>query len=75
MDQEADPFCLQIAEGEVLPLANARMHEVCALAALLAFRGSVDLEDILSACLWASHSTFTDFYLRDIALLTGLHRL
>ena len=64
------------AEGEVLPFANARTHEVRALAASLAFRGSVDMEDILSACSWASHSTFTDFYLRDIALLSeGLHRL
>ena len=28
------------------------------------------MEDILSACSWASPSTFTDFYHRDIALLT-----
>ena len=64
------------AEREVLPLANGRMHEVHALAASQAFRGIVDMEDILSVCLWASHSTFTDFYLREIALLTeGLHRL
>ena len=69
-------FVYKTAEGEVLPLTNARTHEVRALAASLAFRGSVDLEDILSACLWASHSTFTDFYLWDIALLTeGLHHL
>ena len=64
------------AEGEVLPFANARTHEVHALVASLAFRGSVDIEDIMSACSWASHSTFTDFYLQDIALLTeGLHHL
>ena len=43
--------------------------------ASLAFKGSVDMEDILSACSWEFHSTFTDFYLRDIALLTGLHHL
>ena len=52
-------------EGEVLPLANDRTQEVCALTALLTFRGSMDMEDILSAC-----------YLRDIVLLTeGLHCL
>ena len=69
-------FVYKTAGGEVLPLANARTHEVRALAASLAFRGSIDLEDILSACSWASHSTFTDFYLQDIALLTkGFHRL
>ena len=38
------------AEEEVLSLANAPMHEVRALVASLAFRGSVDMEDILSAC-------------------------
>ena len=64
------------AEGEVLPLLNARTHDVSALVVLLTFRGSVDMEDFLSAYLWASHLTFTYFYLRDIALLTeGLHCL
>ena len=38
------------AQGEVLPPAYARTHLVCALVASLAFRGSVDMEDILSAC-------------------------
>ena len=54
----------------MLPQANAITHKVRMLAASLAFRGSVDMEDILSACSWASHSAFTDFYLRDITLLT-----
>ena len=63
------------ADGEVLPIANARTHKVHVLAASLAFRGSVDMEGILSACSWASHSTFMDFYPRHIALVTGLHRL
>ena len=59
-----------------MPLANMRTHEVCAVAASLAVRGSMDMEDIMSACSWASHSTFTDLYLQDIALLTvGLHCL
>ena len=35
----------------MLPLANVRTHEVCALVASLAFRGSMDMEDILLACL------------------------
>ena len=66
----------QTAEGELLPLANARTHEVHALVASLAFRGSMDMEDILSACSWASHLNFTDFYLGDITLLTeSLHCL
>ena len=65
MDQEADPLCLQ----------NARKQEVRALAALLAFRGSMDMKDILSACSWACHSTFTDFFNASALLTEGLHRL
>ena len=48
-------YVYKTAEGEVLPLANARTHEVHALVASLAFRGSLDMEDILPACSWASH--------------------
>ena len=35
-----------LAKTEVLSLANARSYEVCTLMASLAFRGSVDMEDI-----------------------------
>ena len=58
----------------MLPLVNARTLKVCVLVASLALRSSVDREDILSACTWVFHSTFTDFYLWGIALLSeGLH--
>ena len=56
-------------EGKVLLLANTRKLEVRVLAAVLILRGSLYMEDILSACSWASHLTFTDFYLKDFALL------
>ena len=60
----------------MLPLAKVRSHEVHALVDSLAFRGSVDIDDLLSASLWDSLSIFTNSYLRDIALHTeGLHRL
>ena len=76
MGQEVDTSCLQDSGGRGTALANTRTHEVWALAASLAFRGTMDMEDILSACSLASHSTFTDFYLQDIALLSeGLHHL
>ena len=38
-DLETDSSCLQGSRGEVLPQANARTHNVCVLAALLAFGG------------------------------------
>ena len=32
-----------------------------------AFQSGVSLEQILSACHWKSHNTFTQFYLKDVA--------
>ena len=51
VSQEADPPCFQASREGGAALAHARTHEVCALAASLALRGSMDREDILSACL------------------------
>ena len=45
--QEADPLCTSDSRGGGAALLNARTDEVCSLA----FRGSVDREVILSACL------------------------
>jgi len=61
---------------QVLSLVSTSTHEIRALAASLAFQGSVDLESIMLSCSWKNHSTFTDFYLRDLsALEENLHRL
>ena len=44
-----------------------RAHDVRAFAASAAFRGGVSLDQILSACHWKAHNTFTQFYLKDVA--------
>ena len=49
--QETDPLCISHSSGGAAALLDARTHEVCSLAASLAFKGSVDTEVILSACL------------------------
>ena len=36
------------------------------MAASLAFKGGISLEQVLSSCYWRSHNTFTNFYLKDI---------
>ena len=64
-------FVYNTASGDVLPLANLSVHEVRAQAASLAFRGNVDIEDLLRACTWASQTTFSDFYLRDLEVIQG----
>ena len=38
-----------------------------AFAASKAFQGGVSLDQILSACHWKAHNTFTQFYLKDLA--------
>ena len=42
-------------------------HDVHSIAASLAFMGGVSLDQILGACFWKSHTTFTNFYLKDVA--------
>ena len=44
-----------------------KAHDVRAFAASKAFQSGVSLEQILSACCWKSHNTFTQFYLKDVA--------
>ena len=45
------------------------MHQINAMQtnASKAFQSGVSLEQILSACHWKSHNTFTQFYLKDVA--------
>ena len=51
-----------------LSLANVRAHEVRALAASTAFSHNLALQDINRACYWRGDSTFTSYYLRDMAM-------
>ena len=52
-------------------------HQVRRMSASWAFHGGVhSVEDILQAGTWASHSTFTSFYLADVRLQPdGQHRM
>ncbi len=61
--------CLDI-EGALPPGPfKVRAHDVRALSASLAYNANVPLERVLEACTWATHNTFTSFYLRDVTLL------
>ena len=41
------------------------------LAATLAFRSGVDIEELLCTCHWSNQTTFTEFYLKDISVVQG----
>ena len=63
--------CYEEPDPGSVPMSSTRAHEVRALAASLAFRGNIDMEDIMSSCSWRSHSTFSSFYLRDVSAVQG----
>ena len=57
----------ELSDQEALTLHQDKAHDVRAFAASKTFQSGVFLEQILSACHWKSHNTFTQFYLKDVA--------
>ena len=60
-------LCYQISDEEAQNIHQVRAHDVRAFTASKAFQGRVSLDQILSACHWKAHNTFTQFYLKDLA--------
>ena len=60
-------LCYQLSNDNAQQLHQLRAHDVRAFSASKAFQGGVSLDQILSACHWKSHNTFTQFYLKDVA--------
>ena len=60
-------LCYELSDQEALSLHQVKAHDVRAFAASKAFQSGVSLDQILSACHWKSHNTFTQFYLKDVA--------
>ena len=58
--------CYQSSDTADQQVTQVRAHDVRAMAASLAFKGGISLEQVLSSCYWKSHNTFTNFYLKDI---------
>ena len=60
-------LCYQLSDHEAQNIHQVRAHDMRAFAASKAFQGGVSLDQILSACHWKAHNTFTQFYLKDLA--------
>ena len=60
-------LCYQLSDQSAQELHQVRAHDVRAFAASQAFQGGISLDQILSACHWKAHNTFTQFYLKDLA--------
>ena len=60
-------LCYELSDHQAHTVHQVKAHDVRAFAASKAFQSGVSLEQILSACHWKSHNTFTQFYLKDVA--------
>ena len=60
-------LCYELSDQEALTVHQVKAHDVRAFVASKAFQLGISLEQILPACHWKSHNTFTKFYLKDVA--------
>ena len=63
-------FAYDTLDDNSARLLGTSVHAVRGMAATLAFKGSAPLEEILQACSWKSHNTFTSFYLKEVSGLS-----
>ena len=63
-------LCYETVDPATLQSLQVKAHDVRAFAASHAFYGGVSVDQILSACHWRSHNTFTSFYLKELAWQT-----
>ena len=54
------------ADQQALDLVQVKAHDIRAFAASKAFYSGVSVDQIMQACYWKAHNTFTNFYLKDL---------
>ena len=59
-------LCYKQADQQALELVQVKAHDIRAFAASKAFYGGVSVDQIMQACHWKAHNTFTNFYLKDL---------
>ena len=60
-------FCYTKVDNADMNLIVVKAHDVRAFAASKSFYEGISMDQIIQACHWKSHNTFTKFNLRDIA--------
>ena len=58
-------LCYKQADQQALDLVQVKAHDIRAFAASKALYGGVSVDQIMQACHWKAHNTFTNFYLKD----------
>ena len=56
-------LCYEQADQQALDLVQVKAHDIRAFAT---FYGGVLVDQIMQACHWKAHNTFTNFYLKDL---------
>ena len=64
--KQAILLALESCGNNEFQVSQVKAHDVRGMAASLAFKGGIPLDDIMESCFWRSHNTFTNFYLRDV---------
>ena len=59
-------LCYKQADQQALDLVQVKAHDIRAFVAFKAFYGGVSVDQIMQACHWKAHNTFTNFYLKDL---------
>ena len=59
-------LCYKQADQQAFDLVQVKAHDISAFAAPKAFYGGVLVDQIMQACHWKAHNTFTNFYLKDL---------
>ena len=59
-------LCYKQADQQALDLVQVKAHSIRAFAPSKAFYGGVSVDQIMQACHWKAHNTFTNFYLKDL---------
>ena len=49
-----------------MDLVQVKVHDIRAITASKAFYGGILVDQIMQACHWKAHNTFTNFYLKDV---------
>ena len=56
-------LCYKQADQQALDLVQVKAHDI---RASKAFHGGVSVDQIMQACHWKAHNTFTNFYLKHL---------
>ena len=59
-------LCYKQADQQALDLVQVKAHDIRAFAASKAFYGEISVDQIMQACHWKAHNTFTNVYLKDL---------